>query len=142
MFGAKFVEYKMVNIRQAAIDVREELIRTNGGNKRILSKIEKIIRVAVYLKWMHRLAMLFFMVWAAAFLYLMYPDAKGMIFISIICALGYVVSLTFISIQIKRYRNTIKKAHADIYRDPGNTVQQSSGVLWQACRNAWPEDNK
>lgn len=142
MFGVEYIENKLENVRKAAISVRERMISTNDGDKRTFAKIDKIIRGAVYVKYMHRLAMIFFIVWAIVFLYLMYPDATGMIIPAVGCAIAYAVCFTGILIQIQIYRRTIKKAQAITYHEPGDTVQQSSGVLWQACQNACSENNK
>jgi threonine/homoserine/homoserine lactone efflux protein len=103
---------KLEEIRSKAIEAREKLSYANTGDQRTIARLDKIIRGAVLVKWMHRFAALFFIVFAAAFTYLTYPDARIMLLMLGIAAVGYAVCWIGIVVQMKIYAHTIGKARS------------------------------
>lgn len=103
---------KLDRIRANAIGIREQLSCANPDDQRKIAKLDKIIRGAVLIKWMHLLAVIFFIVFAAVFICLMYPDAKDMLLVSSFAAAGYAISWMGIVIQIKIYSHAIGKVQS------------------------------
>jgi hypothetical protein len=103
---------KFDSIRAKAIEAREKLSYANAGDQRTIAKLDKIIRGAMLVKWMHLLAVIFFIVFALFFMYLMYPDAKAMLLMLSFAAGGYAISWVGIVIQIKLYNHTIGKVQS------------------------------
>ena len=101
-------------IRTRAIEIREKLSYSNPDEQKNIAMIEKIIRGAVLVKWMHLLAGIFFFFFAVIFTYLMYPDAKAMVLMLGFAAGGYIVSRLGIMIQIKLYDRSIYKAQSTL----------------------------
>ena len=101
-------------IRARAIEIREKLSYANSNEQKNIAMLEKIIRGAVLVKWMHLLAGIFFLCFAALFMYLMYPDAKAMVLMLGFAAGGYIVSQLGIMIQIKLYDRSIYKAQSTL----------------------------
>jgi hypothetical protein len=100
---------KLISIREKAIKVREKLSYEKADDQRHIGKLDKIIRGTVLVKWMHLFAAVFFLIFAAFFTYLVYPDAKFMILMLSFAAGGYAVSLLGVIIQMKLYERTINK---------------------------------
>ena len=100
-------------IRIRAIAAREKLSYANGDDQRIIARLDKIIRGAVLVKWMHLFAALFFCIFALFFLYLMYPDAEAMMLIAGFAAGGYAVCWIGVLVQIKIYSHAIAKVQPD-----------------------------
>lgn len=103
---------KLDQIRASAIEIREQLSYAKPDDQKKIAKLDKIIRGAVIVKWMHLLAVVFFIVYTAVFIYLMYPDAKAMFLTSSFAAAGYAISWIGIVIQIKIYNHTIGKVQS------------------------------
>lgn len=91
---------KLNRIRQEAIKVREKLSYEKTDDQRHIGKLDKIIRGTVLVKWMYVLAGLFFLIFAAFFTYLVYPDAKFMILMLSFAVGGYAVSLLGVFIHL------------------------------------------
>jgi hypothetical protein len=100
---------KLISIREKAIKIREKLSYEKTDDQRHIGKLDKIIRGTVLVKWMHLFAVVFFLIFAAFFTYLVYPDAKFMILMLSFAVGGYAVSLLGVIIQIKLYERTINK---------------------------------
>lgn len=94
--------------------MREELTAQDIDQHVAITKLDKIIRGTVLVEWLHRLAVAFFILFTAIFLYLLYPDAKAMVVTSAIAACGYVVSLIGVFIQLKLYHYTVGKIGATV----------------------------
>lgn len=103
---------KLDKIRARAIEAREKLSYANADDQGTIAKLDKIIRGAVLVKWMHLFAAISFIVFAAVFTYLVYPDAKFMILMLGFAAGGYAISWIGIVIQMKLYNRTIGKVRS------------------------------
>ncbi len=103
---------KLDKIRAEAIEVREKLSYANPGDRKHIGKLDKIIRGAVLVGWIHLLASIFFIIFAVVFLYLTYPDAKFMAVILGFAVGGYAISWFGIMIQMKLFDRTIGKVRS------------------------------
>lgn len=103
---------KLKTIRTKAIEAREKLSYADGDDQRMIGKLDKIIRGAVLVKWMHLFAAVFFCIFALFFLYLMYPDANAMMLIAGFATVGYAVCWLGVLIQIRIYNHTIGKVQS------------------------------
>lgn len=100
---------KLDKIRAKAIETREKLSFANVDDRKMIAKLDKIIRGAVLVKWMHLFSAVTFIVFAAVFMYLVYPDTKFMLLMAGFAAGGYAISWIGIVVQIKLYNRTIGK---------------------------------
>ncbi len=105
---------KLKSIRGKAIKAREKLSYANAGDQRAIVKLDKIIRGTVLVKWMHLIAVIFFIVFTVFFIFLMYPDIKMMLLILGFAAGGYFISWIGVVIQMKLYTQTIDKAQSSL----------------------------
>lgn len=103
---------KLSEIKKKAIQARENLTYGKIDDQRYIGKLDKIIRGAVLVKWMHRIACIFFITFAAFFMYMVYPQAKAMMLMLGFATGGYGVSLLGIIIQMKLYERTIGKVQS------------------------------
>jgi hypothetical protein len=114
---------KLDKIRTTAIGLREKLSYANAGDQPAIAKLDKIIRGAVLVKWMHLFAVVSFIIYAAVFTYLVYPDAQSMLLMLGIAACGYTISFLGIVIQIKLYKRSIGKVRAVLKSGPDSLVE-------------------
>jgi hypothetical protein len=103
---------KLDKIRTTAIGLREKLSYANAGDQPAIAKLDKIIRGAVLVKWMHLFAVVSFIAFAAVFIFLMYPDVQSMLLMLGIAACGYTISFLGIVVQMKLYNRTIGKVRS------------------------------
>jgi hypothetical protein len=108
------MKQKLARIREAAIEAREKLSYSNTADPNMIAKLDKIIRGAVLVKWMHHIAACFFIVFAAVFISLVYPDAKSMMLIAGFAMAGYAISRFGVAIQLKLYDRTIGKVRSTV----------------------------
>ena len=108
---------KLDKIRTRAIGLREKLSYANVGDQPAIAKLDKIIRGAVLVKWIHFFAAVSFIIYAAVFTYLVYPDAQSMLLMLGIAACGYTISFLGIVIQMNLYNRTIGKVRSGSIRD-------------------------
>ena len=114
---------KLDKIRTTAIGLREMLSYANTCDQPAIAKLDKIIRGAVLVKWMHLFAVVSFIIFAAVFAYLVYPEFQFMLLMLGIAAGGYAISLLGIAVQIKLYNRTIGKVRSVLKSQHGSLVE-------------------
>lgn len=105
---------KLNAIRAKAIEARERLTSADVGDQSLIVKLDRIILGTVLVKWMHRFAAVFFIVFAAVFISLVYPDPKFMTLMAGFAAGGYAICLLGVVVQMKLYNRTIGKVRATL----------------------------
>lgn len=103
---------RLNGIRVKAIEIREKLSYANPDEQKKIAKLDKIIRGTVLVKWMHLFACIAFIVIAAVFMYLVYPDAKAMALILSFALGGYLICLFGVLIQMKMFDHAIGKVRS------------------------------
>jgi hypothetical protein len=98
---------KLNSIRKKAIQVKENLTFGKTDDQSRIVKLNRIIRGTVLVKWMHFFAAVFYLIFAAFFTHMVYPEVKMMLILLGFAAGGYTVTLLVIVIQIKLYERTI-----------------------------------
>jgi len=104
------MKQRLNSIRDNAITVREGLSGDHADNRRLALQLDRIIRGTNYVQWMHRIAIVFFVLFAAFFVTMVYPSTTHMLTILGFAVGGYVVCLLGILFQMKLYERTIAKA--------------------------------
>ncbi len=108
---------RLSTIRENAIAVRECLSDGLADHQDYIFKLERIIRGTRFVKWLHRLAAIFFILFAVFFVSLLYPSVQSMLIMLGIAVCGYGVSLLSILVQMKLYERTIFKIESQTLRE-------------------------
>jgi len=111
------MKQRLDTIRENAIAVRECLNEGLSDHQGYIFKLDRIIRGTKFVKWLHRLASIFFSLFAVFFVSLLYPSVKAMLIMLGIAVCGYGITLLSIFIQMKLYDRTIFKVESQTLRE-------------------------
>ena len=89
--------------------IREKLSYANTEHHKAITSMDKIIRGAVLMKWMYLLATIFFIIFGAYFLFMVYPEIQFMLVILGFLIGGYAITFFGSMVQIKIFNRTIEK---------------------------------
>ena len=73
--------------------IREKLSYANTEHHKAITSMDKIIRGAVLMKWMYLLATIFYIIFGAYFLFMVYPEIQFMLVILGVFSLVAMLSL-------------------------------------------------
>ncbi len=108
---------RLNTIRENAMAVRECLSDGLVDHQDYIYKLDRIIRGTIFVKWLHRIAVVFFVLFAVFFAALLYPSVKSMLIMLGIAVCGYGISLASIFVQMKLYERTIFKIESRTLRE-------------------------